>query len=77
MRLEDRETVVLLTITPSTLLSLITEAMSNNSGSLRSGAILTTNLGAREVKTAFKRALFTPFKSSVSAERVCSPLCTS
>ena len=76
MRLEDLETVVLLTITPSTLLSLITEAMSNSSRSLRSGAILTTSLGAREAEATFIRASFTPLKSSVNAERVCSPLCT-
>lgn len=77
MRFEGRETVVLLTITPSTSLSLITEAMSNSSGSLRSGAILTTSLGARvtrEAEMTFLRAVLTPFKRSASAVRVCSPL---
>jgi hypothetical protein len=76
-RLEGRETVVLLIMTPSTSLSLITEAISSSSGSLRSGAILTTSLGARvarEVDATFLRAAFAPFKRCVSAERVCSPL---
>ena len=76
-RLEGRETVVLLTMTPSTLHSLITEAMSISSGSLRSGAILTTSLGARatwEAEVVFLRAAFTPFRRSVNAVRVCKPL---
>ena len=68
---------MLLTITPSTSCSLITEAMSNSSGSLRSGAILTTSLGIRApcaAEAIFLRATLTPFKRSVNAERVCSPL---
>jgi hypothetical protein len=75
IRLEGRATVVLLTITPSTSFSWITEAMSNSSGSLRSGAILTTSLGIREVEAIFLRAMFTPFKRLANAARVCSPLC--
>lgn len=70
--------VVLLTMTPSTSHSLITEAMSSSSGSLRSGAILTTSLGTRatrEVEVTLLRAAFTPFRRSVNAVRVCKPLC--
>lgn len=74
IRLGDRETVVLLMMTPSTPLSVMTEAMSISSGSLRSGAILTTSLGARIPGANLLRTAFTPSKRSVSAERVCNPL---
>jgi hypothetical protein len=69
---DGRRVVVLLTMTPSIPLFLITSAMSISCNSSKSGAILRTSLGLRDVSAdgaSWSRASVTPTSNSSNNSR--------